>query len=263
MSLKENIKYLRKQAGLTQSELAEKIGVKRPVIGAYEEGRAEPRIPTLRLLAGFFEVSIDALLDRDLSTGESHADVTGRSLRILPIVMDPDEGRERTTLVPVKAAAGYLTGFGDVDYIGGLPRFALPFPELPPERTYRVFQIEGESMLPVPPGSYVVCEYVQDWNSLKTDERYVFLTRDEGIVFKRVRIHPESRSYELISDNPEYKPYLIKQSQVLEVWKARGMMNFDLEAFAGYSRGSMKEVLTAIERVERLVQNGNRPSAKK
>jgi len=254
MMLKENIRHLRKAAGLTQAELAGRIGVKRPVIGAYEEGRAEPRISTLRLLADFFEVDIDALLDRDLSTGENRADPTGRSLRVLPIVMDKEESGEYVTLVPVKAAAGYLTGFGDVDYIGGLPRFALPFPELPSDRTYRVFQIDGDSMLPVPPGSYVICEYVQDWNLLKTDERYVFLTRDEGIVFKRVRIHPESREYELISDNAEYKPYRIKQSRVLEVWKARGMMNFNLDSFAGYAKGSMGEVLAAIERVEKLVQ---------
>ncbi len=250
MLLSQNIRYLRKTIGLTQAELAERLGVNRPVIGAYEEGRAEPRLQTLKIMAHFFKVSIDDLLDKDLSTGESLADPSGKSLRILTIPVDEKEGKERATLVPVKAAAGYLAGFGDMEFVSSLPKFSMPFPDLPSDRTYRVFQIEGESMLPVPPKSYVISEYVQDWTDLKTDERYILLTKDEGVVFKRVRIHPHRRSYELISDNPEFKPYFIKQSQVLEVWKVRGMISFDLDSLRFVSP-SMKEVLEAIERIEK------------
>lgn len=247
--LSQNIKYLRKQAGLTQSDLAERLGLKRPVIGAYEEGRAEPRLQTLQHMSAFFEVSVDALLSTDLSTGEYRADPSGKSLRVLPIAMDASGERERATLVPVKAAAGYLNGFGDMDYIGSLPSFPIPFPELPADRTYRVFQIEGESMLPIPPGAYMISEYVQDWDTLKTDERYIFLTKDEGVVFKRVRTHAHNRTYELISDNPDFKPYFIKQSQVLEVWKVRGMMSFDLDNL-GKGNSDMKSVMDAIARIE-------------
>ncbi|MCH2213725.1 MAG: helix-turn-helix domain-containing protein [Flavobacteriales bacterium] len=250
MMLSENIRFLRKDLGLTQSELAERLGVNRPVIGAYEEGRAEPRIQTLKLMAYFFKVSVDDLLDKDLSTGEHSSDISGKSLRILTVPVENEAGEERATLVPVKAAAGYLTGFGDMEFVGALPKFSMPFPELPADRTYRVFQIEGDSMLPVPPKSYVIAEYVQDWTDLKTDERYVFLTKDEGVVFKRVRTHAHKRSYELISDNSVYKPYFIKQSQVLEVWRVRGVIGFDLDAFQSTS-ASMKDVLAAIERIEK------------
>jgi transcriptional regulator with XRE-family HTH domain len=250
MQLSENMRFLRKEAGLTQAELAERLGVNRPVIGAYEEGRAEPRIQTLKLMAHFFKVSVDDLLDKDLSTGEHSSDISGKSLRVLAVPVDGEVGEERATLVPVKAAAGYLSGFGDMDFVSSLPQFSMPFPELPADRTYRVFQIEGDSMLPIPPKSYVIAEYVQDWTDLKTDERYVFLTKDEGVVFKRVRTHSHKRSYELISDNPAYKPYFIKQSQVLEVWKVRGVIGFDLDAFQSTS-ASMKEVLEAIQRIEK------------
>jgi transcriptional regulator with XRE-family HTH domain len=250
MSLSENLKFLRKRAGLTQAALAEQLGVNRPVIGAYEEGRAEPRLQTLKHLAHFFKVSVDDLLDKDLSTGKKSVDPEGKNLRILAIPVDPEKGEERATLVPVKAAAGYLTGFGDMEYIGSLPRFSMPFPELPPDRTYRVFQIEGESMLPIPPKSYVISEYVQDWTDLKTDERYVFLTKDEGVVFKRVRVHPHKQSYEFISDNPAFKPYFVHRSQILEVWKVRGVITFNLESFHGGS-ASVNEVLEAIRRIEK------------
>jgi len=250
MILSQNIRFLRKELGLTQADLAEHLGVNRPVIGAYEEGRAEPRIQTLKLMAHFFKVSLDDLLDKDLSTGEHSCDASGKSLRILTVTVENEAEKERATLVPVKAAAGYLAGFGDMEFVGSLPQFSMPFPELPSDRTYRVFQIEGESMLPVPPKSYVITEYVQDWTDLKTDERYILLTKDEGVVFKRVRTHAHKRSYELISDNADYKPYFIKQSKVLEVWKVRGVIGFDLDAFQSTSK-SMKEVLAAIERIER------------
>jgi transcriptional regulator with XRE-family HTH domain len=253
MYLSQNIKYLRKQEGFTQADLAERLGLKRPVIGAYEEGRAEPRLQTLQMMADFFGYSIDQLLNTDLSTGQSGLDKTGKSLRILPIAIDPDTQRERATLVPVKAAAGYLNGFGDLDFVSSLPNFNMPFPELPSDRTYRVFQIEGESMQPIPPKSYVICEYVQDWTNLKADDRYIFLTKDDGIVFKRVRIDNEKHQYELISDNPDFKPYKIKQSQVLEVWKARGVLSFNLESFSNLGRGGFREVMEAIKSLESKV----------
>ncbi len=253
MPLSQNIKHLRKRAGLTQSGLAEKLGLKRPVIGAYEEGRAEPRLATLRHMATFFQVNLDEFLTKDLSTGERQVDVKGESLRVLPVTIDASNDRERAVIVPEKAAAGYLAGYGDMDYIGALPNFPLPFPELSSDRTYRVFQIEGESMLPIPHGAYVICAYVQDWNQIKSDERYILLTKDEGIVFKKLRVHSQSKTYELISDNPEYKPYTIKQSQVVEVWKALGMTCFDLDAFEMKDKG-MHEVLEAINRIEKRIK---------
>ena len=38
--ISNNIKVLRKKAGFTQEQLSAKIGIKRSVLGAYEEGRA-------------------------------------------------------------------------------------------------------------------------------------------------------------------------------------------------------------------------------
>ena len=45
-----NMKYLRKKKGLTQSDLANKMGINRPKIGSYEEGRAEPNLLLVKRL---------------------------------------------------------------------------------------------------------------------------------------------------------------------------------------------------------------------
>jgi transcriptional regulator with XRE-family HTH domain len=68
--LSDNIRHLRKLRGLTQEELANNIKIKRAVIGAYEEGRAEPKIQTLQNLAQFFSVTIDSLLNSELSKSQ-------------------------------------------------------------------------------------------------------------------------------------------------------------------------------------------------
>jgi len=62
-----NIKYLRKVRNLTQDQLADKIGVNRAMIGSYEEGRAVPKLPALQILSHYFNVSIDNLVNTDLS----------------------------------------------------------------------------------------------------------------------------------------------------------------------------------------------------
>ena len=45
------LRHFRKKRGWTQSELAERSGLKRTALGAYEEGRAEPRLAALVRLA--------------------------------------------------------------------------------------------------------------------------------------------------------------------------------------------------------------------
>jgi transcriptional regulator with XRE-family HTH domain len=229
-NLATNLRHLRKQNQLTQEQLAQKLGVKRAMIGAYEEGRAEPRLINLQHFCQFFSVRMDQLVLRDLTTenAEAEADVEGRKLRILPILVSAEGEKELGTLVPVKASAGYLNGYGDADFVGALPRFSLPFPELPQDRTYRVFQIRGNSMLPVPPGAYIISEYVQDWNDIRNEECYILITRDEGVVYKRVINNMREGQLLLKSDNPEYEPYTVPIGRVVEVWKAVGVVSFEL-----------------------------------
>jgi hypothetical protein len=84
-------------------------------------------------------------------------------------------------------------------------------------------------MLPMPSGSYVLCEYLQDWNRIQSDECYVLLTKDDGVVYKRVINHLQDRK-ELIlkSDNREFEPYSVEVDKILEVWRAVGYTSFQL-----------------------------------
>ncbi len=61
-----NIKYLRRLNGLTQEQFARKIAIKRSLLGAYEEARANPNITNLKNMAAAFGISVDNLLKNDL-----------------------------------------------------------------------------------------------------------------------------------------------------------------------------------------------------
>lgn len=66
MHLRENIKVLRARKDMTQEDLAFATGIKLKSIGAYEEGRATPKIDTIERLSDYFGVTIDDMVKKEL-----------------------------------------------------------------------------------------------------------------------------------------------------------------------------------------------------
>lgn len=62
MEFNEKLQMMRKQKGLTQEELAEKLFVSRTAISKWESGRGYPNIDSLKAISKFFSVTIDELL---------------------------------------------------------------------------------------------------------------------------------------------------------------------------------------------------------
>lgn len=55
------IKQLRKEKGLSQAQLAKKVGISNQIISFYENNKREPKIETWQALADFFKVSVPYL----------------------------------------------------------------------------------------------------------------------------------------------------------------------------------------------------------
>ena len=228
-NLNKNLKYLRIRKRLSQSRLSHRIGIGPSSISAYEMRRSTPKISSLLKYSKFFNRKLEELVNEDISLNDQQKkqDTKGDQLRVLPILVD-DKNEEMISLVPVKAAAGYLNGYSDAEFISDLPNFRMPFSELSENKTYRAFQIEGDSMLPVPAGSYIICEYIQDWEQIKEDSCCIVLTADDGIVYKRIKKDFSNNQLLLNSDNPEYLSFEVSLNQVLEVWKSLGFVSFNL-----------------------------------
>jgi hypothetical protein len=121
-------------------------------------------------------------------------------------------------LVPVKAAAGYLAGYADPEFLDELNTFTLPM--LAPGN-YRAFEIVGDSMLPTPSGSVIVAEKIDSLENVKSNLTYIVVSRNEGIVYKRVMKNNKLKNkITLISDNTVFQPYTVNAEDILEIWKA-------------------------------------------
>jgi len=144
---------------------------------------------------------------------------------VLSITVDGDD-RENIQLVPVKASAGYLNGYADPEYIAELPKFSLPMFR---QGTYRAFEIKGDSMLPLQPGSVVIAEYVENWSDIKPGQTYVVISRNDGVVYKRIAFkYKEEKGLKLVSDNKTYEPYWVPAADILEIWKAKAYISTQL-----------------------------------
>ncbi len=222
-----NIKLLRKRRKRTQDEVAAQLEMKRSTLSGYENRVAQPGLDVLLLFSDYYHVAVDTLLKVDLSTLsetqlrqlEQGEDVflRGGNLRVLASTVNASN-QENIELVPVKAQAGYTNGFSDPEYISELQVFQLPF--LSEEKKYRTFQLQGDSMLPIPEKAWVTGEFVVDWKELKTGEACIVLTMDEGIVFKIIENKTEEEgTLILYSLNPLYEPFEIRMNEIREIWK--------------------------------------------
>jgi len=227
MYFSTNLRFLRNKLGLTQSDLGNQLSINRSTLNNYENKLAEPPFELMMRFADYFGIALDSFLRVNLETASpsqlksilegSDAFVKGRKLRVVATTVGADN-IDNIELVEAKAQAGYLSGFADPEFIEQLPVFRLPF--LSPQKKYRTFQIVGDSMLPIPSGSWITAEYLDDWTTIKSGDAAVILTVDDGLTFKIVENHIEKKGLlQLISLNPLYKPYWIKVSSVREIWR--------------------------------------------
>lgn len=202
------------------------IDISRSKLNSYERG-VQPNFKTQILLADIFKISLDALIRYDLSILSEFQlhqirkgqdiDITGQKLRLLTISVDSNED-ENIIMVHHKAQAGYTSGYADPDYIKEMPKFKLPF--LPDGKTYRSFQISGESMLPIPSGSWITASYIQNWTHIKAGLSCIVVTKNDGIIFKRLYIKDsEPIQFTCVSTNPSFEPYSIALSEIIEIWQ--------------------------------------------
>jgi transcriptional regulator with XRE-family HTH domain len=225
-----NLKKLRKAKGLTQSELSAKLGINRATLASYEEGRAEPKFENLILIATYLNCGLDELLRAPLKSNEhrsEHLEFKRKLLQVLPIIVDADDN-ERISLVKQKATAGYLRGHQDAEFIEQLPSFSLPFDDTS-QGTFRAFEIEGNSMHPIPSGSFIIAQYEDYWKSIKDESPYIVVSNNEGITYKRISIDLRKEILYLKADHPDYESYSLPLYDVQELWKAVGYISFNLD----------------------------------
>jgi transcriptional regulator with XRE-family HTH domain len=243
----KNLKYLRKLRGWTQEEFAQKLRIKRSLLGAYEEERADPRIDILEVVADMFKLTLDDLLRKDISDTKTNYIAKRRAQKLAG-------GRIDIPFVPIKAAAGYLAGYGDPEFIDELNTFTLP---MLAGGDYRAFEIVGDSMMPTPSGSVIVGERISTLDDVKSNQTYIVVSKTDGIVYKRIlKNNRQKTKVTLVSDNPSYQPYVVNSDDIIEVWqaqmiisKANTQQRWDVNQLAGLVNNLQQQVTVLKKRM--------------
>ncbi|MBW4889525.1 LexA family transcriptional regulator [Mucilaginibacter sp. HMF5004] len=255
-NISSNIKFLRKKKGLTQQQFADQVNIKRSLVGAYEEERAEPKYDLLKKLAVFFDITVDDFINETIDEKWAPKPKGNpANLRVLSISVDKDDN-ENIELVPMKASAGYMNGYADPEYVAALPKFNLP---MFTGGTFRAFEIKGDSMLPLPSGSIIIGEYVENWGDVKPAETYVVVSKSDGVVYKRIgNKFKDQKTLKLVSDNPVYEPYEVSGEDILELWKAKAFISTQLpQPTPEPTMESLTNMMTQMQRSISKMQGNN------
>ena len=156
----KNIQKIRKVKKLSQTAFSELFGLSRTSVGAYEEGRAEPKTDTLIQIAKYFGLSIDSLLTKTIAVNDLYKFSKYDDKYLTGAKSVGDSGK--CFVVLEEAKTHYIEHIGEGEFLLGLPTFSLSFLEL---NNKRIFQAGLE---------YLVCTpKVSD-----TDGCYLLITLD-------------------------------------------------------------------------------------
>lgn len=244
-----NLRFLRERKKLSQESLANALEITRSKLNALESGQTKaPQPEDIINVSEYFKISIDTFFKvnlskiSELSLRELEAGndiyMMGSKIRVLAITVDKSN-KENVEYVPIKAKAGYRTGFSDPEFIATLPKFSMP--NLPKGKTYRMFPTVGDSMLPIPEGGDVMGQFIQDWSHLKPQTLcIVVLKGEQDFVFKQVTLQKEGLLLESLNSN--YKSYHVPVSEVLELWQ-----------FYSYQAREIPELRTDLQEIKYMI----------
>lgn len=183
-TVSENIRYLRKLKGYTQQQFAERIGIKRSLLGAYEEARANPNQIYLGTMAEVLGVPVDHLLHKDLrEVGQSF----GAIRRLNPEHELPQESsapsQTSTSKVPEKEAATPVVSANSSAPSGSSDIMDLFSQFMAGRSGMKLFRSVDD--IPVA-GISVVGEKLDDIEAVRDNELYLIETLDGRLFFRRV-----------------------------------------------------------------------------
>ena len=271
MSLASNLKFLRKKTGKTQDALSSEVKIGRTTIANYESGVSEPNVETLLIFANYFGISLDDLLSKNMEdiikSGEKDLVLRGAFAQqpntgyssIPKIITVDNSGNDNILYVPVKARAGYLSGYGDVEFMESLPTFRLPGLN---NATYRMFEVDGPSMAPnVLHGDRIIGEWVESLNDIRDNRIYV-VVHEGGVAVKRVvnRLKERGKLYlksDTIAHRHEFPTLEIDPADVKEVWYGRMKISSDFSEPAEVYHRLADLEMDVLEMKQRMKEGGD------
>ncbi|MCP9768710.1 XRE family transcriptional regulator [Lacihabitans sp. LS3-19] len=236
----ENIKILRKRMGMTQEKFAEVLGIKRSLIGAYEENRAIPPADNLNRISKVFGITLDQLINysyekefnrhRDnnsvLHTSEQYPierkSVFQNTQRELPTVQpslfEPVKSQETRGkgIKYIKASLfdKYISGNDFSQYSENLPSLQLPFFT---QDNLWAFDAPQDFLME---NCVLIVEKILNFEDIVEGENHLLVSTSSGFKYRRVYNQIRLKGVLLTnSDKSGVSSEEFKVSDIKEIWK--------------------------------------------
>ena len=184
---KDMLKYFRSREGLSQSDLAKKLGVSTSTISMYEVGKREPDFETEEKIADFFNTDLNILRGRDVER------ICSPGAVIIPVLGRVAAG------IPM-AASEYIIDTEEISQA------------MAADGEYFGLQVKGDSMEPrIKNGDVVI---VRKQSDADDGDLVIALVNGYDAVVKRLKKYKDGIA--LISSNPIYEPMFFSKSDTDE-----------------------------------------------
>jgi phage repressor protein C with HTH and peptisase S24 domain len=214
MEFNEEIKIAREKMNLSQTEVANAIGVSLRMYQYYEEGKRKPKYATIALLQEVLN------LNQQVELNEPSEPTYLEKRRK---AKTQSKGPFMVPLIPVKAQAGYVRAVDQERFMDTLEHFALPPGVNPQGAVWRWWEIEGDSMEPEYYNRDVVLTsqvHQMDWENIRNFHAYVIVT-EERVLFKKVYCKNELEWVLISVNEDQYPQQLLPVEFIKEVWVMR------------------------------------------
>lgn len=209
----KNIKKIRGIKGLSQEAFANVFHLKRATLGAYEEGRSEPKIDTIIKVANYFSISIDDILTKDITVNKLlsfDGDITTDVNQIVKA------GFSGVPFVNALNSKIFIEEFKTSQTYSSLPKITIPVEASSHLLAYTVqdlfMESNGEGLFL---NDVVIGEYVEPKDLVQGDVVIVLL--DEELFVRRY--DNSDTGYNLLADHINIPPVLIPYDVSVYFWK--------------------------------------------
>ena len=233
MSYRQRLLTLRKHLKLTQTEMANALGIRQPVVHDYEKGRTSPSVELIHKIASVYNCNLHWLI-----TGEGEMFISqdaDKNLSLFEIDKRIDEkvttliksqfsyyGNQQFSDTANRNEFWYLKVKGDIACGDPMPltedisEQLIPISKatLPNPDQCDILRVNGDSMYPeIEHSDLVVIRQETNWENC--NNKIVAVRNDDGITLKKLVIDTNKRSAQLIPSNRKYFPILVDESCVL------------------------------------------------
>lgn len=219
-----NLMEIRELYGLSQDAFARQLGYSREVINKVEKGRMKPSRWLLEAVQEYVSSHGRGEISHEVNIF-GRPQVTRTPAPDRRVVRQSLAGSEAlwVPLVGVKAQAGYIKSYAQVDYLDALEKYSLPPGVNPMGAVWRYFEIDGDSMEPtLSSGDVVLATMVpaEDWCDARDFCVYIVHTDDQLLIKRIYKKSPAE--WVLVSDNEELYPQVtLPVEDIRELWLLR------------------------------------------